>query len=200
MRLDRALGKFSDTPVWVWDPTAQDWYETGSKASLHAFDRFITERSFGQKKRILTLDRANRLPEYSDIIKLGDSSEVFLLEKENEDIRQGRVYGYTYLLREANYHGTVRQETLVANAAGIPLRTETEDLFEAWLDVERFTSAASRLFEESEITLVTLTFARGTQISTDMYIDIDNGGGRYNVDEVHETLDLVTARGKRIGP
>ena len=100
MKLSRALGKFATSPVTRWNSSTKQWVDTGCTGSLLVFDRFVTERTFGQKKRILIVPFESRLDmAKATILRVGDAFETFLLEKENSDVRFGNVYGYTYLRR-----------------------------------------------------------------------------------------------------
>lgn len=198
MKLERAISKFARNPIYGWDSVSSVWRKTTALGGLQAFDRFITERSFGQKKRILTVAASRPIPTEYGIVRIGETSPVFLVEHLNEDIRYGSEYTLTYLLHEAANHCYGRKASTAVNAAGIPLSSGVTTLFETWIDIDRFTSAGSKRFEETEFTVVTLTLARDLPVDTDCYIETDEGA-RYNIDEVYDSLDLIQAKGKRIG-
>lgn len=203
MKLSRALGKFATSGVTRWNAATSRWVDTGTTGSLLVFDRFVTERTFGQKKRILIVPFEKRLDmATATILRVGDAFETFLLEKENSDVRFSNVYGYTYLLQEAPYRCTVRKATMTTtNAAGVKVKSGVTDQFSTWIDIDRYAAAPSKKFEETEFSLLTLTFAKGLTLDTDMYVDVDAaaGGGRYSIDEVYSTLSFTSAKGKRIG-
>ena len=113
MKLSRALGKFATSTITRWNSSTSLWVDTGCTGSLLVFDRFVTERTFGQKKRILIVPYERRLDmATATVVRVGNAPETFLLEKENSDVRFSNVYGYTYLLQEAPYHCTVRKATM----------------------------------------------------------------------------------------
>lgn len=198
MDLGRAASKFINTPIEVWDSSLSKWLDTDYLGSLQVFDRFITERSFGQKKRIMLVEGDCKLPEDFTVVRLQGSEESFIVEKFNEDVRHGKRYSYIYLLHESPYFVTVCKTEEETNAAGIDIGT-TEVVEEStWVDFDRFSAAASRVFEESEFTIVTLTFPKDSIVTTDHYIKLQNGD-RYNIDEVYYSLDVISAKGKRIG-
>lgn len=203
MRLSRAIGKFATSGITRWNASTSRWVDTGATGSLLVFDRFVTERTFGQKKRILIVPWEKRLDlSTATIIRVGDAFETFIMEKENSDVRFGSTYGYTYLLQEAPYHCTVRKASVGAvNAAGVRVNNWVTDQFSTWIDIDRYAAAPSKRFEETEFSLLTLTFARGLAIDTDMHVEVDaaDGGGRYSIDEVYNTLSFTSAKGKRIG-
>lgn len=198
MDLQRAVSKFTTTPIEVWDSESLNWLETDLCGSLQVFDRFITERSFGQKKRIMTIGAEGKLEEDYTVVRLVGSEEAFLVEKFNEDVRHGGVYAYSYLLHEAPFFVGVYKSSTEDNAAGIPLRTGEVLVESAWVDLARFTGVPSKNFEESEVTIVNMTFPRGSLVDSDCYLKTSNGD-RYNVDEVFFNLDLISAKGKRMG-
>ena len=94
---------------------------------------------------------------------------------------------------EVTFGHEVRQGAVVKNGV--------TDLFSTWIDIDRYAAAPSKKFEETEFSLLTLTFAKGLTLDTDMYVDVDAaaGGGRYSIDEVYSTLSFTSAKGKRIG-
>ena len=61
MKLSRALGKFATSTITRWNSSTSLWVDTGCTGSLLVFDRFVTERTFGQKKRILIVPYERRL-------------------------------------------------------------------------------------------------------------------------------------------
>lgn len=200
MDLQRAAGKFSSSPIEVWDSSSEDWLPTDLCGSLQVFDRFITERSFGQKKRIMTIPAGNKLDEEYAVIRLEGSEEAFLVEKFNEDVRFGEVYAYSYMLHEAPFFvGVYKTSVDETNAAGVNIGGGGEVLIESvWADLSRFGGVPSKNFDESEITIINMTFPRDSLVDSDCYLKTPEGD-RYNVDEVYFNLDLVAAKGKRIG-
>jgi len=199
MDLGRAANKFTNSPIYYWDKDLVDWYPTECNGALQAFDRFVTERTFGQKKRILLVGRDEKLDADIDIIRLEGSEESFLVEKYNEDVRFGDLYSYIYLIHEAAFYVDICKDVFQTNSAGAKVGTGTKTVIEStWIDIDRFTAAPSRTFEETEYTVTTMTFPKNSIVDTDCYLLLPNGD-RYNVDEIYTSLDLIGARGKRIG-
>lgn len=198
MDLNRAISKFAKTEILSWDSVEEDWEPTGCYGALQVFDRFITERSFGQKKRILTVARDFTLPTDLSIVRLDGSDQAFLVEKFNEDVRFGFHYTHTYLLHEATYYVSICKETKGTNAAGVKIAGSETVVQKTWVDLERFTGIPSTVFRESDITIVNMTFPKNALVDTDSYVKMSNGD-RYNVDEIYVNLELIGARGKRIG-
>ena len=198
MDLARAANRFTNSPILAWDSGFADWVDTGVFGALQAFDRFVTERTFGQKKRIMLMGRDSQLDSSYTTVKLQGSEEAFLIEKFNEDVRHGSLYSYIYLLHEAPYFVDVCKATTETNAAGVEIDLGEQVVESVWVDISRFSGAPSRKFEETEFTVNTITFPSDSQVDTDSYLKLANDD-RYNVDEIFSGLDLIVARGKRIG-
>lgn len=198
MDLGRAASRFANTPIQKWNSTASDWVDTEFSGALQVFDRFISEREFGQKKRILLIDGNCKLDEDMTIVRLQGSEESFIVEKFNEDIRFGKLYSYIYLLRESPYYVDVCKTETETNAAGVDIGTTEIVLESTWMDMSRFSAAPSREFEDTEMTILSMTFPKDSVVDTDCYVKTTNGE-RYNVDEVYYSLDVISAKGKRIG-
>lgn len=198
MDLGRAITRFNNTPVQQWDPSTEDWIETEYCGSLQVFDRFITEREFGQKKRIMLLDKDQKMDSDITTVRLQGSEETFLVEKFNEDVRFGKVYSYAYLLHEAPYYVEVCKIVKRELASGAVVSDGEQVLEKVWVDISRFSGTPSKTFEETEITILSLTFPSDSVVTTDCYLKLLDGT-RYNVDEIYYSLDLIAAKGKRIG-
>ena len=198
MDLRRAASKFTNSPILRWDATAADWLDTGSTGALQVFDRFVTERTFGQKKRIMLVDPDCKLEDSTTVVRLCGSEESFIVEKFNEDVRYGQLYSYVYLLHEAPYYVDVCKTETETNSAGVDIGTTEVTLESTWVDMDRFSAAPSRTFEDTEMTILSITLPKDSVVDTDCYLKTENGD-RYNVDEIYYSLDVISAKGKRIG-
>lgn len=198
MDLRRAASKFANSPILTWDSTTSDWRDSGSNGALQAFDRFVTERTFGQKKRIMLVDPGCKLEDDVTVIRIQGSEEAFIVEKFNEDIRFGKLYSYVYLLHESPYYVEVCKTETETNAAGVDVGSTEVVLESTWIDMDRFSAAPSRTFEDTEMTILSMTFPKDSIVDTDCYAKTSNGD-RYNVDEIYYSLDVISAKGKRIG-
>lgn len=198
MDLGRASGKFANSPILKWDSITADWADTEYKGALQVFDRFVTERTFGQKKRIMLVDGGCKLDDEIKVLRLQGSEESFIVEKFNEDVRFGSLYSYIYLLHESPYYVDVIKTEEETNSAGVDIGTTEAIIESTWMDMDRFSAAPSREFEDTEMTILSMTFPNGSQVDTDCHVKTANGE-RYNVDEIYYSLDVISAKGKRIG-
>lgn len=199
MRLSRALEKFANTPILYWDPIGYEWLDSGLRCRLQSYDRFISERTFGQKKRILTLADRVTIPDEQNIVRLGDSEVVFMVESYNEDISGEEVYGSYYQIHESPFQIQVCKRATTAARSGARLDAGELVLAETWADIERFSTGDSREFSNTDYTTFTLTLPRGTPLDTDSYIRRLDTGEILDINEIFQGLDLPVARGQRRG-
>jgi hypothetical protein len=198
MDLARAVGKFANTGIEYWDKAVPGWTSTGSYGTLQVFDRFITEREFGQKKRILVVPVEQKLASSATVVRLSGSEESFIVEKFNEDVRFGELYAYVYLLHEAPLYVNVCKTSTTTLASGAKVTSGETVLESTWVDISRYSSNASRAFEETDYSVLNMTFPSDCVVDTDCYLKTASGD-RYNVDEIAASLDVIFARGKRVG-
>ena len=85
------------------------------------------------------------------------------------------------------------------NAAGVDVGTEEVTIETTWIDMDRFSAAPSRVFEETEMTILNMTFPKNSLVDTDCFVRVRPSGDRYNLDEIYYSLDVISAKGKRIG-
>lgn len=189
---------FATTPILGWDPASSDWVDTGVCGSLSSFDRFITQRTFGQKKRILLTNQAEEIPPEFEVIKLDGSSHPFILEGYNEDVAESEVYNLTYLIHQAYVAMDIVEYTKTSRASGVARVTGETRIETTWADVERYTSDNSDQFEEVSATVNLITLPKSAKVTTDRFLQIA-GGMRYSIDEVFSQLDVTIVKGRSLG-
>lgn len=198
--LARALGRFAHTPLLGWNGTTSVWDDTGLRGRLQVYDRFITEREFGQRKRILTLAGEQTLPLTYSVIRLGNSSTVYLLESLNNDMEASDVYGTTFALHQAPFHVKVCKETTVVLQSGVKKKTGAETvLFDTWVNMSRYSAVDSREFGLTDYTIYTVYFPRNVLPTTDMYVRRLDNNEVLDITEVYQALEIPAARAQRRG-
>lgn len=197
--LSRALGRFANTPLMGWNGVASAWEDTGLRGRLQVYDRFITERDFGQRKRILTLAGDKALPADYAVVRLGNSPTAYLLESVNQDIEGLEVYGTTFALHQAPFNVQVCQETTVTLQSGVKRKTGEQVLFDTWVNISRYSSVDSREFALSDYTIYTVYFPRNVAPTTDMYIKRLDNAEVLDITEVFQNLEIPAARCQRRG-
>jgi hypothetical protein len=198
--LSRALGRFAQTPVMGWNGVTNSWEETGLRGRLQVYDRFITERDFGQRKRILTLSGDQALPLGYAVIRLGSSPTAYLVESSNQDIEGPTVYGTTFALHQAPFHVQVCKEVTSTLQSGVKRKTGIEAvLFDTWVNISRYSSVDSREFSLTDYTIYSVYFPRNVVPDTDMYVKRLDNGDVMDITEVYQSLEIPAARCQRRG-
>lgn len=190
--LARSLGAFAKTPVQGWNGSA--WVDTGYRGRLQVYDRFITEREFGQKKRILTLagDRT-KVPSYN-VLRLKGSNTVYLLESIVEDMAGTNLYATTYALHEAPFQAQLCKMITAESQSGVKLYESEQVLATTWVDISRYSAVDSSEFAVTDYTIYTIYFAKGTVLDTDMYLRRVDTGAMFEINEVFQALEIPAAR------
>lgn len=198
MDLSRAIGKFAGNTILGWDAVNAAWVDTCAKGGLQSYDRFITERSFGQKKRVLTVAGNTPIAAKYEIVKVKGGSAVYLLESMNEDLANETVYAQIFLLHEAAEQVSICELIGTTRPSGID-DLDTESVIETtWMGLDRYSSRRSREFDTTEYSIVTLTAAPSAALTTDRYVKTSNGT-IYDVNEVSINIDLQIARAQKRG-
>lgn len=198
MDLARAIKKFSTNSVYGWDVARSKWVDTGIFGSLQVYDRFITERSFGQKKRILTTSSESRLPVTYGNFKVGNSASVFIMESVNEDIKFNSPYGLSYLLHSTNNEIEVLEDVVTTRANGDKRVTGESVVSTCWADIERFGDEDGRGFDDLVYTVVSIAMPKATSLKRSMRIRVKGTTELYGISEIFASLDLQMVRGRRI--
>ncbi len=199
MKLSRAHGRHARSPVYYWDPIGFEWIDSGLRARLQVYDRFISARAFGQKKRILTLAGLAAINDDQSIVKVGDSNTVFLVESLNEDVEGPDVYASTYSVCEAPYAIELCQRATTTAASGVKTLGAEQILAQTWVDMERYSASESRQFENTDYTVYSVLFPKGLTLTTDMYIRRLSDGAILDINEIYTSLELPLARCLRRG-
>ncbi len=199
MDLSRAIGKFTTTPLLGWNPVTKEWDDTNVCGSLSVFDRFVTQRTFGQKKRVLLTDRADRIPAEFGIIKLQGGSQVFLLEGVNEDVADAQVYNLTYLIHEASTLVEIRQHTTTTRASGVEEVSGDVAMSQTWADIEKFTSRDSSEFSEVDYTVNLIALSKNVIVTTDQFIQEVVSGAKHSIDEIYPQLNTTVLKSRVMG-
>lgn len=196
--LRRCHGRFTKTPVLGWNESSSVWVDTGLRGRLQVYDRFITERDFGQRKRILTIAGKPPLPEFN-VVKLEGSEVAYLIESSVEDMDGTDVYATTLALHEAAFQVQVCKKTTVTSQSGIKRVDGEQVLSTTWVDISRYTAETSAQFKATNFTVYTVYFPRGTPLDTDSYVRRVDNGEILDINEVFQALDIPAARCQRRG-
>lgn len=181
---------FANTALDGWNGTS--WVRNIARGDFHAFDRFITERTFGAKKRIFHTPESYAIDYITYPIVRTADGKTWIVTSDNADIEGSEAYAQSYLLLEATLQAEVIEyttQTLASGAEG-PL-TETT-LSTEYCDLERYSASNSDLFPNVAYGGYEITFHNGVAIGTDN--DIKVNGVYYEVKEVIPELLTTVCR------
>lgn len=195
MNLKRAFEKFSSHTLQRWDWDTKAWLPTEVTGSLQVYDRFISDRDFGQKKRMFLVPGQFVLDLHQALIKIPDVPGVWLVEGANADADISDVYASSVVLREARYRVKLIKVTgAKKRASGVGYVDGTEQVIhETWGDFSRYSSTESRELSAVDYTIGSWYLPKGTPVDLDTIIE-DERGQRYLSREVTTFLDLLMVR------
>ncbi len=201
MKLSRAIHRFANTQLEGWDGTK--WVANIAQGSFQVYDRFISARTFGQKKRIFLCTEDSRIPAGYEVVRDPDGV-THLVESRNADIggfRVPEVYAHTFMLHEAPHSVAVISFAPTLASSGLQgTQAETVDVVTR-CDMERYTSEASGEVNPVRYSVFTVVLPSSIDISTDHELIVGGdsatgyvGGVRYEIKEVIPFLLLTELR------
>lgn len=192
MKLSQAIDYHSNIPLGglLSDGT---WREEVVYGAFLAFDRFITERSFGQKKRIFQTNSRGPIPDEYTVVRTPDG-RAYLVTAHNADIGgiEAQTYNNIYLLQEAPHTADIITFTTVPTASGLGGQAVRVVDATVHCDMDRYGGARSSEFDTVTYTTSLVVFPEGTPINTDNELTIS--GINYDVLEVWTSLKTVVAK------
>lgn len=190
MKISQLVRRFEDDYLEWWNGTS--WQPFVFKGSFQVYDRFITERTFGVKKRIFLSSSPVR--DEHEITRTADG-KICLLEQATPDYEGNKVFRHSILLRETNAIVRVDQTVPTTNAMGIETGQTTTTSITTWGDVDRYNSNQSSEFpgvvHETDILVVAASFP----VEKDSRLFIDDVP--YKISEIGRLLRLKELRVRR---
>lgn len=195
MELRRAFGKFASHELHRWDYQTSTFVATGIMGSLQVYDRFVSDRDFGQKKRIFLCPGGFDIDRHQLIVKIPDVPGVWMVEGSNPDADSTGVYGTPVVLREAKHRvKLLRKEGTKTRRSGVGYTDETKNvILETWADFSRYSSTESRELSGTDYTIGSWYLPQGCPVDLDTIIE-DNYQQRFMTREVSSFLDLLMVR------
>lgn len=196
MDLSRAIAKFAKNEVLGWSQSRQCFEPTGFRGSLQVYDRFITDRTFGTKKRVLLLPKGQYIQSQYEYIRVGDGLARFMVDALNEDSYDNTPYATSYLVREAKYRveiGFWQGETRASGTGGKKYFAVEQEVFG---DYERYTANNSSEFSTIDYTVSDVFLPMSVEIDSTKILRID--GKLYEVTEVSRVSNLQWIRAQKL--
>ena len=190
MGLKRAANFFARSPLYGWNGTA--FVDTGCKGSLQPYDRFVSEREFGAKRRMLLVNPDTPIPAQYTVIRISTDGPTYMVGWVNKDIQDENTYSLIYLLHQATETGQLIALVKSVKASGMSGGV-TDNILGSWYcNSERITFNNSREFNEVRVTDSTITLPSNCPVTVDHEFVI--GNHRYVIQEVYKTSGLVQVR------
>lgn len=134
MDLSRAALRHCRTPIFYFE--GDTWLESEVQGRLAVYDRFISDRAFGQKVRLLQVPGEEFLPR-DRYIRVGSSVGItYIVQSVNEDRNEHSSYMNTYMIRSADNEVEIYHKVEKTIASG-QKKTSWELLTRAWGDFDR---------------------------------------------------------------
>lgn len=189
MNLATAAKYFDTAEVDGWNGSA--WVPNVVVGNLAVFDRFISDRNFGQRKRNFTTGHPPIASTYS-AIRI-PNGQIYLIEARNVDTKHGEVYSTIYLLHEAPVVlDVIRIATTPrsSGAGGTPVETVVAD--DVFADIERYGARPSEEHPTIRYAYYEIYVPASTDVKMTDYLRYQ--GQDFNVIEVHSQLELKYIR------
>lgn len=187
MDLAKAATKFAKTPVAGWNGV--DWDEEVSFVTLLPFDRFISERDFGNKRRHLLVPVEDSALDAYSVIRFSQTNAVYMLGYENQDIFVN-PYSKVRLIHRAAYYGTLYEFTHTTAASGMKATATRSSVGDYWCDVERITFQQGKEFDNVSYTQNAIILPRNCPVDTDHELAA--------ADRFHDITEVSVASGFKV--
>jgi len=197
MELGQAINHFAKDCLAGWDGT--QWVENIARGSILTYDRFISARNFGLKKRIFLTGRDTGQMDSYHVVRASNGN-VYIKEAKNSDTDcYDTNYSNSYQILKADYQAEVIQLDTQVATSGTPMGTVRTVMATHYCDVERISSrSASADIPDISYPLIYIVLPGNANVSTDNELRIS--GLLYDIKEVErQLLSVVCYCAKRSG-
>lgn len=187
MNLKGAASYFARTKIDGWNGLS--WDEGIARGTYLPFDRFVSEREFGSKRRYLLCRPDRTIPDTYKAVRFG--GEVFLLGVRNLDIK-GAEYSHVFLLHRAPYQADLLEYQKTVSASGVSGTAVKSAVGTFHCDVERMSYMASREFDAVRFSETQVLVPANCPVTTSHEFQI--GEDFYEVEEVFPSSGFIACR------
>lgn len=191
MRLRQAVNRFNKTPLEGYDQASGVWVPDVVRGNFQVADRFISDRSFGQRKRnFLT---AEMLPLGYELFRMG-GSVIYMLESTELDMEGSTVLGYINMIHELAYPCQLIRLTSNKRNSGGSLPATRTVVAETWCDLDRYGQDTDKALGPVVMPTYNVTFPSSLldTVTSDMILSVN--GDDYDLDMVSHNLEAGWAR------
>lgn len=184
---------FANTPLDGWTGTA--WVSEVAWGDLHTYDRFVTDRTFGAKKRIFLAPEEKKLDYGTYPVVRTPDLKVWIVVSTNADIASRDSYEQSYILVNADYSADIVEMTTTTLSSGQEGDAVPVVIGSSVCDLDRLSRDSSDNFDTVDYGLYKMVFPSSVVIDTDKELVID--GVNYEVKEAYKELLTVVVRALR---
>jgi hypothetical protein len=188
MELSQAISYFAKDCLDGWDGTT--WVENIAKGSLLTYDRFISARNFGLKKRIFLTGRDTGTLDAYSTVRMKNGT-IYIVESKNTDTDSlPSNYANSYQLLKAEYQAEVIQLDTVTAASGTHRGVTRTTMETHHCDLERISSrSASADVPDIIYGQIYVVLPGIANVSTDNELRVN--GILYDIKEVERQLKAI---------
>ena len=197
MNLNRVAKKLHRTPIRFWDREASEWINTGVTGRLEVYDRFLADRSFGQRKRNLLTDPENTIPADVTLIRVGDLTHPYMVESRNHDATGQGSHLVTHTLHHAPLKIDVYRQTGSQRPSGAVGDPKLELVDTTWGNCDRYGDTNARGGLGTSFTVMSVYMPRDVKIDGDCLLKVD--GEMLSIKEISPQLGIRLVRAQKWG-
>lgn len=197
MKLAQINRRFYTTPLEGWNEMTSSWDANVVFGTFQVADRFITERSFGQRKRNFMTD--GPMPAAYSLFRLGGQA-VYIVESSELDMENGDVMRQVHMVHELPFACQfirLRTQKRLSGGETAPVR---EVIASTWCDLDRYGQDADSASGPALFPTYNVSFPISIlpQISSETLLHVN--GRDYDLDMVSHNLEAGWARATYRGP
>ena len=196
MDVSEAASWFASVPLDGWD--GSQWVSKVAYGDFHAYDRFITERTFGAKKRIFLMPEDKRLDVATYPVVRTPDLRSYIVLSDNADIEGVARYQSCLLMVEAAYSADLIEFQTTTLASGQESQPTPVTLATAVCDIDRFSIDRSDEFSTVVYGMFKIVLPAGIAVDSNHELLID--GAYYEVQDVAPELLAQNVRAIRRAP
>lgn len=197
MNLNRVASKLHKTPVQYWDKELDLWLFSELKGKLEVYDRFISDRSFGQRKRIFLTSPSNELPPHMKVIKLGTIKEPFMVESINHDIDDAYPHLAVHMLQEVPYRAQIFRIQGGKRPSGAMADPEEVLVDSTYCNMDRYGNLNAKGVLTVDYSVMSIYVPGDTKVDGDCIVKVE--GQTYDVVEVAPVMNVLMLRAQKRG-
>ena len=195
MELAQATGYFGSEQIEGWNGTA--WEEIADlNLNLHAYDRFLGPRAFGQKQRLLFGGKDQIIPSQYELVRLSNG-DIYIILSHNQDLAHGVAYDTTYVVQKAPFVADLIEMVEVPAPSGIGGTIERTSRGTVMCDMDRYTAGDSE--ELPTVRYTTFSILMPASAAIDLDYELEIAGDAYQIIEISPLLQVKEVRARRGG-